>query len=808
MRSLFFITLTITTLSSLAPLSTATAQITPDNSLGAESSVVTGDVINDIPSDRIEGGATRGSNLFHSFQEFNVGEGRGAYFSNPAGIANILTRVTGANLSNILGTLGVIDSNGVVGKANLFLINPNGIFFGQKARLNLGGSFLATTADSLVFDNNFEFSATNPQAPPQLTINIPIGLRFRDKPGAISVQGPGNNLQFDPEFLEFKEGPTPEDLAVQPGKTLALVGGNVTLEGGNLIADGGRIEVGSVGSSSLVSITPVAKGWQLGYAGVPSFQDISLSKKASIDTSSDAAAGEIQVRGRNIKVTDGSAIFAFTGSQPGGTLSINASDTLEVTGISTNNSVPSTIYSAVYPNGTGSGSDLIIQTGRLIAQGGSQTGADTFGVGSAGNVIINASESVEIKGDVVITGISSEGEVKDFTVPTAIGTILQADSTGSGAQLTLETQQLKIEDGGALITGTLGEGEAATLKVKASESTELIGEGSAISSLTDISSGDGGTIILETPRLLIRDGAEITVSGKGDGDAGELRVTSRSIRLENGLVLENGLKKRKGIAATANSGNGGDIYLDVQDYLLMGGESIISASAVDGNGGNIFINNLTNYRGFIIARPSQNSDITANAGTGQGGRVDIKSNGIFGLVPRSRQDLERLLNTTNPDELDPINLLTNDITAISQQNPSLSGTVTINTPDVDPSQGLTELPENVADPTEQIAQNPCQIGVGSEFTITGRGGLPANPNQNLSHNNARVDLVEPATSTSSSQSATINQPIASTTAKRIVPAQGWVLNNKGEVVLVAYDPTATNLTQRSLGKIAACPAPF
>jgi filamentous hemagglutinin family protein len=125
--------------------------------------------INGINSDRIDGGAIRGSNLFHSFQEFNIDNGSGAYFSNPESISNILSRVTGNNLSNILGTLGVL------GNANLFLINPNGIVFGPNARLDVGGSFFASTADSILFENGVEFAASNPEAPPLLTINIPIG---------------------------------------------------------------------------------------------------------------------------------------------------------------------------------------------------------------------------------------------------------------------------------------------------------------------------------------------------------------------------------------------------------------------------------------------------------------------------------------------------------------------------------------------------------------------------------------------------------------------------------------------------------
>ncbi|MFY7804691.1 MAG: filamentous hemagglutinin N-terminal domain-containing protein, partial [Limnoraphis robusta] len=141
--STFSVVAAVTTVFSLTPLTTV-AQIVPDNSLGNENSVVTPNVnIRGINSNRIDGGAVRGGNLFHSFQEFNIREGRGAYFSNPDNIINILTRVTGGNISEILGTLGVL------GNANLFLINPNGIVFGPNARLDVGGSFFATTADGI-----------------------------------------------------------------------------------------------------------------------------------------------------------------------------------------------------------------------------------------------------------------------------------------------------------------------------------------------------------------------------------------------------------------------------------------------------------------------------------------------------------------------------------------------------------------------------------------------------------------------------------------------------------------------------------
>ncbi len=202
-KSLLLITLPLTTLGCLTFLSSATAQITPDTSLGAESSVVTPNVeIKGTPSDRIDGGAVRGNNLFHSFSDFNINSGRGAYFSNPSGIANILSRVTGGNPSNIGGSLGVL------GNANLFFANPNGVIFGPNARLDVAGSFSASTADSFMFDNGFEFSASNPQAPPLLTVNIPVGLRFRENPGNITNTG-----------------------TLTAGQDLTLAGGNLDLQG-------------------------------------------------------------------------------------------------------------------------------------------------------------------------------------------------------------------------------------------------------------------------------------------------------------------------------------------------------------------------------------------------------------------------------------------------------------------------------------------------------------------------------------------------------------------------------------------------
>ncbi|WP_442948742.1 filamentous hemagglutinin N-terminal domain-containing protein [Nostoc sp.] len=188
--------------------------------------------IKGTPSDRIDGGATRGANLFHSFQEFNVREGRGAYFNNPAGIENIFSRVTGNNASNINGKLGVL------GNANLFLLNPNGILFGPNASLDINGSFLGSTANSLRFGDGKEFSATNPTAPPLLNVSVPLGVQFNQgQPSAILNSA---------------------NLSTATGQNLTLLGGTV-VSTGQLSASGGQVAVAAVPGNSVVNLNSSAQ---------------------------------------------------------------------------------------------------------------------------------------------------------------------------------------------------------------------------------------------------------------------------------------------------------------------------------------------------------------------------------------------------------------------------------------------------------------------------------------------------------------------------------------------------------------------
>jgi filamentous hemagglutinin family protein len=567
----------------------AIGQVVPDNSLGAESSVVVpGQNINGLPSDRIDGGALRGGNLFHSFQEFNVGDGAGVYFSNPQGVDNIFGRVTGNNISNILGTLGVL------GNANLFLVNPAGLVFGPNARLNVGGSFIGTTANSVIFDDGNFYSATNPNAPPLLTVNVPIGLQLSN-PGEIQVTGNGNSGTF-PDTLD--------GLAVSPGRTLALVGGDVTINGGIVAAESGRIEIGSAVAGE-VSLTPAPVGWRLGYEGVGEFGEVRLSDRSSVwnfnsNTNSFPNSG-IQIEGRRIVLEERSQIASVTeGSQPGGDILVNASETLEVGGgIDNVRPFASGIISRVEEGATGSGGAVIVSAPQLRLFDGGRISSLSFGDGDGGSVAVNAAESIFING----LAIGIDGE--DFNS----GIKSENYSAGSGGNITVSTGELNLLDGGQILSfvSPIATGNGGNINIFAAESVRArgttlsnpIGASSGIFSATR-GRGRGGNISLSTARLSLSQIASISSQTTGAGKGGDIIVNaSESI---SATETYSPSANFSGIAAsTLGPARGGSIAIFTGSFLVSEGADIGTAvippeliggmpAAETGNAGNLTVN--------------------------------------------------------------------------------------------------------------------------------------------------------------------------------------------------------------------------
>jgi large exoprotein involved in heme utilization and adhesion len=253
-------------------------------------------------------------------------------------------------------------------------------------------------------------------------------------------------------------------------------------------------------------------------------------------------------------------------------------------------------------------------------------------------------------------------------------------------------------------------------------------------------------------------GSGISVSSLGSGVGGNIAIVADNLTLSNGSY----------ITSETKSNNGGNLNLDVSSILLLRYGSGISTTAgfadAGGNGGDITIN-----AGFIVGVPIENSDITANAFTGNGGKVTIFTNGIYGLQYRSQRT--------------PLS----DITASSKYG--VQGTVNINTPDADPSKGLSNLPANVSDPSRLVKERCSADRRGSEFIITGKGGVPANPSDRptdtgvLDNFGTLPDRHQTANRTSSATPQPTTTP--DRTPDRIVEATGWIVNAQNQVVLVA-----------------------
>ncbi|OKH29462.1 hypothetical protein NIES2101_43360, partial [Calothrix sp. HK-06] len=571
----------------------ANAQVTSDSTLGGESSVIVPDVtIRDLPSERVDGGAIRGANLFHSFQEFNVGEGRGVYFSNPSAVENIFSRVTGANSSNILGRLGVL------GNANLYLMNPNGIVFGQNASLDVEGSFVATTANAIKFGNTGLFSASEPASSNLLSIN-PSALFYNVLNNAEIVNRSQNGLN------------------VNEGQSLLLVGGKVKLENGVIKAPGGRVELGGLNSPGDIAISQNSNNLGLSFPSGVDKADVSLTNASEVNVRSNGN-GSIAVNAKDVDISSRSALRGGINSGSEFVGAVAGDITLNATGIIKVEQQGSIIENIVGAEAIGNGGNVNVNTGSLLVTGNAELGTITFGKGNAGNVTIDASEAVTINdgyvfsnvraggvgngGDININArslsLTNGGQVNAFVraasndKPAGVGkagnTIikvndefkidgsngkftgvfnnLESGATGSSGNIDITTGSLLMTGDVRLVASTFGKGNAGGVTIKASEAIN-IDSGYIFSRVQEGAEGTGGEIKITAPKVSLVNDAQVSTSTYGKGNAGSITIdASEAVTFDSGDVFST-------VEAGA-VGNGGDIKITAGSLSLTNGGQI------------------------------------------------------------------------------------------------------------------------------------------------------------------------------------------------------------------------------------------
>jgi large exoprotein involved in heme utilization and adhesion len=393
---------------------------------------------------------------------------------------------------------------------------------------------------------------------------------------------------------------------------------------------------------------------------------------------------------------------------------------------------------------SGSGGGITVNTNDLQVQNGAVVNAQTLSSEKGGSVNIKANTFEASGGGQVLASSSSSGNAGNITLNVIDSVSLSGNDPTYADRLTKFAVKVVPQDLGG--------------KVVANQSAAS----GLLANTTPGSTGAGGSIFIDPNQLKLTDGASVVVDSLGSGRGGKLSIHTGSLTLDNGSSL----------LARSNSAFGGNIDLTVPSLLLMRHKSNISANAGiaggGGNGGNITINTP-----FLVAVPSENSDITANATAGNGGNVIINNNfGVYGIQSRATQTLE------------------SDITATGEVK---NGNIIINTVQVDPSRGLVTLPVVPVNLTGIIAQG-CPANVGSrasKFVITGRGGLPPNPSQPLGDDAVLTNwaTLNPRVEHRPTSADSIKPTSAAPTP--IVPATGWVFNGKGEVALIASAPTVT-----------------
>ena len=559
-------------------------------------------------------------------------------------------------------------------------------------------------------------------------------------------------------------------------------GGNITIDSGSfLLRDRAQLTASTFGQGNGGNVTVRAR------------DAVSLAYNAyifsTVESGGIGKGGNIDINAATLSLIDGAQLLTFTrdasATQPAargdaGNVNVNVTGTVDIAG--EKNGFASGISSSVQTGTLGNGGNITIDSSSFSLRDRAQLQASTLGLGNAGNVTVLARDAVSLAGNAAIfstLGSTTAPIIKvdfdDSKRPTVTieprKQTINLNALGNSGSINIISGLLSITNGARLTTSTFGKGNAGSINLKTQNavfsSNDISGLPSGVFSAVEKNAvGNAGTIGITTNELTLKSGAQLVASSFGEGNAGAITIQATDKFLVNG-INSNGLPT--GVFAESRTGQGGDIQLNIENLLMLRYQGLISATSgvagSNGLDGNISINTK-----FLVAVPSENSDIIANGfGRTPGSNIQVNAQGIFGTQFRKQQTLE------------------SDIVA--------TGKVTLNTPDVDPNQGLTELPTTPVD--TKLAQGCYSPGYAqNRFVITGRGGLPPNPKDILTPDPVQIDWVSLKPRNNNRSLPPVTSKSTTSTPKRIVEATGAVLNAKGQIVLSANSSTPTPHTSR------------
>ncbi|MGI8504272.1 MAG: filamentous hemagglutinin N-terminal domain-containing protein, partial [Hassallia sp.] len=462
-------------------------------------------------------GQTVGNNLFQSFGRFNLNAGESGNFQSDVNIRNILSRVTGGFASTIDGRIFTESAN-----VNLFFINPSGIIFGPNARIDVGsatrGSFIATTADALVWANGSQFSATNPRGTSSLLtiVGDPSGFLSSLRPPQ-PIASSGNNLRvFD-------------------GQSLLLLGGNLTFDNSNLQTPGGRVELAGIAGTGTVGLEANGNIFNLNIPENLARADVSLQNGTTIDVTG-ANQGNIALFGRNVDITGGSKLRTGIGSGLG-TLNSQAGDiTVNATGTVTINQA-SRLSNTVADNATGNAGNISIKAGEILInnQGSDPAISTNRSVqGRGGNVLLESSGSIFVTGqslnsvDLVISTLSGGQSPASGDISLNASGAIKLDNAffgaasfgGNGGNISLQGNEISLANNSSLVSQAFTRGNSGSITLNSSGPISI--QNTLVNTAVDSSEN--------TPSLQRGNAGDINISGRSVSVTGGSEISSRSSR--------------------------------------------------------------------------------------------------------------------------------------------------------------------------------------------------------------------------------------------------------------------------------------
>jgi large exoprotein involved in heme utilization and adhesion len=542
-------------------------------------------------------------------------------------------------------------------------------------------------------------------------------------------------------------------IQINTGSLAVLNGGQLNSSKLSVLGESGNIEINARDSVLISGISP---------SGLPSFITTNLGE------SSIGKAGNIEIKTGSIAVTNGAIISLQTeGQGNSGNLTIDARGQVLFESNGDGPNGRTFISSSAIDGSIGNSGNIIVNGDSLLIKNGAVLSSFNIGDGNGGNITLNILSAAVIDGKGSSIGSSvlnarnnrKSGDINIFTGSLQLKNeaILLSSGFfgGSSGNVTIDVQDsIELSSGAGLSTLIFGQGQAGKVDIRAGKMVAL----------NNASISAGAFSLEDALKFLQINGYSLESIPSvfflpGQGSANDIEITARSLRLDNSQI-----------STTTTSGNGGNIRLELDTLLLLRRESTISTSAGSvlkgfeqgGDGGNI---NVNTPNGFVVAVASENSDISANAFSGRGGKVNVTTQGLYGIQFRPR--------------LTPLS----DITASSTFG--VSGIVTLNSLGLDPSNSLVQLPVGLVDPTNKIDRrcSPKSAQRSSSFTITGTGGIPASPIEALQQQNALVNLVPLPKEDQAIEQST--QSPMSMSSRTIAEAQGWSIDDTGGIWLVA-----------------------